>query len=343
MRFCSVEPRISLGRPAARNSHINLADSTGIASLLITHTDQLVLTSNIEAGRLMQEEALAQHGWEFRIARWFEGEDQIAGLTDGMALGSDTCHPLAMDLSTEIACLRSQLTPEEGDRFKTLGRLCSLGMHEAIEAVTPGMSEFEIAGKLAQSVESRGVQVVVNLVAVDDRILSYRHPLPTEKALRNYAMLVLCGRKWGLICSLTRFVHFGALPDEIRQKAKAVAQIDAEMIAATQPGQTLGDVFRVAQAAYASSGYPDEWKLHHQGGSAGYAPREVTGTPSSKEPILAGQAFAWNPSIRGAKSEDTILVGEGSTEVLTEMPGWPSVDIEVGKQVVSRPAILERG
>lgn len=324
------------------DSHIDIADSAGIASLLITRTNHFVVTNNIEASRLMQEQDLAEQGWELQVSPWFESDDQLAGLTRGMKLGADTSFPHALDLSHEIASLRAQLTPEEGNRYRGLGNLCAQGVRQAIDAVKPGMSEYEIAGALAQSVESRGVQVIVNLVATDERIFSYRHPLPTDKTLRSYAMLVLCGRKWGLICSVTRFVHFGALPVEIHRKAEAVARIDAEMIAVTRPGNTLGDVFNRAQSAYAAAGFPNEWQLHHQGGSAGYAPREVTAIPTSTEPILVGQAFAWNPSITGAKSEDTVLVGEGSNEIITEMAGWPSMDIQVGEQVIKRPAILEK-
>jgi len=322
--------------------HINTADSMGIASLLITKTNHLLVTNNIEAKRLMQEEGLAEQGWESKVSPWFEGDNQTASLTRRMKLGADTSFSNALDLSSEIATLRAQLTPEEGKRYIELGRLCAHGMRQAIEAVKPGMTEYEIAGLLAQSVESKGVQAVVNLIATDERIFSYRHPLPTAKKLRNYAMLILCGRKWGLICSATRFVHFGKLPDEIRHKAGAVARIDAEMTAATRPGRTLGDVFSRAQSAYAEAGYPNEWQLHHQGGSAGYAPREITATPNSPEPILLGQAFAWNPSITGAKSEDTILVGEGSNEIITEMVDWPSIDVQVDEQIIKRPAILEK-
>jgi len=322
------------------DAHINTADSMGVASLLITKTNHFLVTNNIEATRLMQEEGLGEQGWESEVFPWFEGDKQVPSLTQGMKLGADTSFPNVLDLSGEVASIRSQLTPEEGNRYRELGQLCAQGMRQSIEAVKPGMNEYEISGILAQSVESKGVQAVVNLIATDERIFSYRHPLPTAKKLRNYAMLILCGRKWGLICSVTRLVHFGALPDEIRQKADAVARIDAEMIAATRPDKTLGDVFKCAQSAYAAAGYPDEWKLHHQGGSAGYAPREVTATPISTEPILVGQAFAWNPSIIGSKSEDTILVGEESNEIITEMADWPSMDVQVGQQVIKRPAIL---
>ena len=322
--------------------YINTADSFGNASLLITPAGRFVLTDNIEAARLIKEERLADQGWEFEISPWYEKKDKVQELTRGMKLGADVCFPDAKNLTDGISALRFDLTREEGERFRTLGKLCAEGMGEAIDALRPGMTEYEIAGMLSQAVESKGVQAIVNLISTDERIFSYRHPLPTSKRLQRYAMLILCGRKWGLICSLSRLIHFGPLPDEIRQKAEAVARIDATLIAATRPGSTVGDVFQQAQSSYASFGFPDEWKLHHQGGMAGYAPREITATPSCTQPVLIGQAYAWNPSIAGAKSEDTILVGEQTNEILTEMNGWPATEIQIGDQMIKRPAILER-
>lgn len=323
-------------------SFINRADLYGIASLLITPTNRYVITTNIEAQRLVQEEGLSNQGWDIKVLPWHEQSDLVSQLTNGMKLGADTDFPNALDLSSEIATMRSELTSEEGGRYRELGKLCARAMQTAIDSVRPGMTEYEIGANLLQATENKGVQGIVSLIATDQRILSYRHPLPTSKNLDKYAMLVLCGRKGGLICSITRLVHFGPLSDEIRQKEKAVAQIDAEMIAATRPGSTMGDVFRKAQAIYASTGFPNEWQLHHQGGSAGYAPREFVATPQSTQPILVGQAFAWNPSITGVKSEDTILVGEHSNEIITEMVGWPTIDVQVGDQIIKRPAILER-
>ncbi|HXT34751.1 MAG TPA: aminopeptidase P family protein, partial [Chloroflexota bacterium] len=53
-----------------------------------------------------------------------------------------------------------------------------------------------------------------------------------------------------------------------------------------------------------------------------------------------GQAFAWNPSIAGAKVEDTVLLGERGIEVLTATGEWPMVEVEVGGKRFLRPAIL---
>jgi Xaa-Pro aminopeptidase len=214
-------------------------------------------------------------------------------------------------------------------------------MDQAIRAVQPGMTEYQIAALLGSEAQSRGLQPVVNLIATDERIYKFRHPLPTDKKLERYAMLVLCGRRWGLVCSLTRLVYFGRLPAELRSKSLAVAKVDATIMAETRPGRSLGEIFARIQAAYAEAGYPDEWKLHHQGGSAGYEPREVVATPGSPDMVNLGQAYAWNPSITGTKSEDTLLVGPSSNEILTCIPAWPVLTIQVGAQKFERPAILE--
>src|SRR5512135_1519237 len=57
--------------------YINTADSAGNASLLIMPAGRFVLTDNIEAARLMQEEKLSGQGWEFLISPWYERQDKV--------------------------------------------------------------------------------------------------------------------------------------------------------------------------------------------------------------------------------------------------------------------------
>jgi Xaa-Pro aminopeptidase len=322
-------------------SYVNTATTNGEAKLLITSSGRYLITNNIEATRLEHEEKLAAQGWEFRVAPWYEAQDTVAELTQGLRLGADGPYPGAADLSGDLVHFRVNLTPEEGERFRELGRLCAEAMDSAVRAVRPGQTEYQIAGLLAHEAESHGVQAIVNLIATDERVFALRHPLPTDKELERYAMLVLCGRRWGLVCSVTRFVHFGRLPDDLRRKAEAVARIDAAFIAATRPGRSLGEIFQRGMAAYAETGFPDEWRLHHQGGPAGYEPREYAATPYSTDVVSVGQVYAWNPSITGAKSEDTILVGEASNEVLTSIENWPTLPVTVDDQEMAHPAILE--
>jgi antitoxin VapB len=323
-------------------SYVNTAAGEGAASLLVTRDRRTVITTNIEAPRLEREEGLADEGWEFHVVPWHAGGDPVAGLAGGMKLGADVPYPGAADTAAEVSAMRANLLPAEIERVRDLGERCAAAMDAAIRAVRPGQAEYEIAGRLAEEAQSRGAQAIVNLIASDERVFSFRHPLPTNKRMERYAMLVLCGRRRGLVCSITRLVHFGRLGDELRRKALATAHVDATFIAATRPGRTLGEIFARAQAAYAASGFGEEWGLHHQGGPAGYEPRETIATPGSTYPVAPGQIYAWNPSITGTKSEDTILVGPDGNQILTAIPGWPALEVPVEGQAepVLRPDIL---
>ena len=319
-------------------SYVNTATSSGEAWLQIKASGKYLYANNIEATRLEQEEKLAEQGWQFVVYPWYVGGGPKPA--DGKT-GADVPFPGTTNIAGALAEYRTHLSPEEQERFRGLGQQCSAAMNDAIRAVRPGMTEYEIAGLLAGEAQRRGVQPIVNLIAVDENIYSYRHPLPTSRVMERYAMLVLCGRWKGLVTSVTRLVHFGKMSDELRRKMAAVAEVDAAFIAATRPGATLGDIFAQAQAAYAQTGFADEWTLHHQGGPASYEPRDYVATPGAQQKVAAGQVYAWNPSITGAKSEDTILVGAEGNEVLTAIPGWPMIPVAVGESVIERPAILE--
>lgn len=322
-------------------SYINTATTTGEASLLITRSGRYLITNNIEAPHYEFEEKLKEQGWEFVLHPWFQNSQALERMAAGLRLGADVCMPGAVDLSEAMAVLRMNLEPEEQQRYRDVSRRTADAMEEAARAVRPGMNEMEIAGLLAKACFDRTVQPIVNLVATDERIYNFRHPLPVDKKLEKYAMLVVCGRKYGLITSCTRLVHFGTLPDEIQKKQALLAQIDAQVISATRPGQTIDGMFRVIQNAYADAGYPEEYRLHHQGGSAAYEPREFLAKPGVDVQVRAGQVYAWNPSITGCKVEDTILINETGCEVLTEMAGWPALEVTVNGQIFRRPAVLE--
>jgi antitoxin VapB len=313
-------------------SYVNTATTEGAASLLVTRDRCFLATNNIEAPRLEQECGLAEQGWEFRISHWTSPMDELNKLTAGLNLISDVPFGSAKDVSAEISRLRAGLTPAEGERFRQLGQLCAQTMDSAARVVRPQMTEYEIAALLGGAAQQRGVQPIVNLIATDERIYRFRHPLPTEKKLEKYALLVLSGRRWGLVCSISRLIHFGSIPAEVQKRIDATARVNATLIAHTRPGRSLDEVFTRGQAEYAATGFPDEWRFHHQGGAVGYEPREFLGLPGSADVVSVGQAYAWNPTIAGAKMEDTILVGAHGNEILTTTPNWPMVSIKIPEQ-----------
>ena len=66
--------------------------------------------------------------------------------------------------------------------------------------------------------------------------------------------------------------------------------------------------------------------------------------PGAKQGRIADrQAIAWNPSVPGAKSEDTMLVSEDGLQIVTRASTeWPTIDVEADGTIVQRPAILVR-
>ena len=313
-------------------SYVNSATTEGAASLVITREHLYLVTNNIEAPRLELEENLAEQGWEFQITPWDNSQTALQAFTSGMLIASDVSLPGAKDIAIEISRLRSHLAPEETVRFRELGQACAESVTSAAQRIHPGMSEFHMAGLLAFEAQQRGIQPIVNLVGTDKRTYFYRHPLPTGKQLEKYAMLVLSGRRSGLVCSITRLVHFGPMPDDLRHRILATAQVNATLIANSRSGCCLADILDQGKQAYANVGFPDEWRQHHQGGITGYEPREQLATPVSAELISEGQVLAWNPSIAGAKMEDTILVGPRSNEILTSTPLWPIETFNIPNQ-----------
>ncbi len=329
-----------------RDGFIMIAAEHAAAHLVYTADEKSLVADRIEMPRFQGEEGLMPPEWTPVAPYWHTDRTQAIHwntVAQGKRTGADCDVPGAAKLSGEIARLRYELLPEEVARYRALGQSAAQVLEEAAHEIAPGMTEHAIARIIAGKAIARGVQAALTLVATDERIFKYRHPIPTAKTLDKYAMLVLCGRQHGLICSVTRLVHFGEIPAEVQAKSAACAQVDAAFILGSTPGRPARDVFAEAVDEYAQAGYADEWQYHHQGGACGYESRDYKASPTSQEVVLANQAFAWNPSIAGVKSEDTTLVTPDGVEVLSAASdAWPMIDVERHGKTIARPAILQR-
>lgn len=326
------------------SNYVGVATEIGSAAAVVTANGKFVVCDNIEAPRIADEE-IAGQGFELVSFDWNAGgrDAIIEKIAGGGAIGADVALGGAEDIGAAVDRLRWSLTPEEVRRYRALGQDVAGCLSEACREARPGMTEHEIAGLLDGKLFARGIVPAVTLVAADERIERYRHPLPTHKRLERRAMLVTGARRHGLVVSATRIVGFGELSSELRKKHEAVTRIDAGLIARTVPGADVGAVFRRAVEDYAEAGFADEWRLHHQGGPTGYKGREFRANPTTDSTILENQAFAWNPSITGTKSEDTMIATAQGPVIVSETDNWPMVEVETDVGVLRRPDILIRG
>lgn len=327
------------------DTHVEIHNKYGVASLLVTDKKLYVITNNIEVERIKNEELKGVESmFEFEASNWFDtsGESNILKkLTTGMKVAADSARDGMAALGGDFTSLRYQLTEAEIERYRWLGKHSSMAVEAVGKALKPGMTEHEIEAAMAQRLLADNMMPVVLLVAADDRNFKYRHPAPTENKFNHYVQLVCCARRWGLITSRTRSVYVGKTPDDLKKKQEAVTYVDAVFMARTKPGVVVGKIVDDAKAAYAKVGYPDEWHFHHQGGSIGYESRDYIGVSESKDVVQNLQGFTWNPTIQGTKSEDTIIVSNGAPELITLTNDWPVIEVEVDGMKFKRPAILE--
>ena len=297
-------------------NHVLMATRDGAVPLVVTANQVIALAPTNEADRIADEEL---HGLpiEVRPTPWHDDAAgrRIAQAESGGAVLHDG------DLEAGLLPHRSRLGPVERERMVLLGRLALSAAEAGLATVTSGDTETDAVAAMTEEVALHDARAPVVLAAADERIHRYRHPLPAGAEVRRRLMLVLVVERWGLHAAVTRIRELEPPDAELARRNEAAATILDAMHGATRPGATLGEVLSAAQSAYRESGFADEWELHHQGGSIGYQSRERIAVPGDATPIEPGMAFAWNPSITGAKAEETLLLlPDGGQRVVTR-PG----------------------
>jgi len=317
-----------------------LPSALGIATILLLRSGEaFYLVPENEARRLAEEDF---PGLPFTAitAPWHAAEfsSKIRELAGVGRIAADTTSEGASLLQEQ----RASLLDTEIERYRWLGQNTAQVTASVLRSLQPGMTERMIAARVASGLLERGIEPSVLLIAADDRILRYKHAVTQNATLQRFGMLNLCARRWGLCTSITRFVHFGAMPQALQDAFGVAAQVNARLLAATKEGASAADLFRVAADSYGALGHPGEELRHHQGGATGYAEREWLATPAGTERIVNNQAFAWNPSVAGGKAEDTVLLRDAEIELLTRTPDLPLVSTHASERTIESAGVLVR-
>lgn len=315
-------------------AHVPTTLELACMDLVISHEGIEVITNKIEAERLIAEELSGIE--RVTVINWFEGRD--AQLPQGERVGIDGPDPLRVNLSTEIETLRRDLNQDEVARLRQISIDSSIALGEAMRHAKKGINEVELAGSIARACWERDLEPVVLLVAGEERLSKFRHPLPTTAPLGSRYMGVICARRKGLIASVTRIASFTKIDSQMQHWYERLLDVERTFINESKVGAKLSDVVRAGVAEYRNQGFDsEEWTRHHQGGPTGYLPRDFPAHERTEREITLHNALAWNPSGKGLKVEDTILTTHSRPEILTIDPEWPT-------QMVferARPSLLE--
>ena len=315
----------------------------GNCGLLVTKDSHFAITSTIESNRMMEEENLGELGFSMRAGNWHDASFEaktIASLVPGGKVGYD--FGTAENVAADIKNLRMDLTEAEIRKYRHVGNLATQTMEYVACGTRAGDSEFEIAARIIGEMEARSLELVSCMVAADERISNYRHPLPTHKQVKGRVQIGGNFKLYGLIVCMTRYVNFEPVSEQLRQQYRTTQLIDCTYMAQSRPGESYQMPLFAGKKTYEARGYGDEFDKHHQGGPIGYVGRDFRVDSETPGIIKDHQAFCWNPSITGTKSEDTIIVTREGIEILTAPTVFPKVTIEACGREFIRPDILER-
>ena len=266
-----------------RSNQIDGSRESGGGSLLVSaRGDRFVVANNIEMPRLLEEaltglgftaceyawtDEQASPGTSLARARQAVGGD--VGCDNGLAGGG-------VSLDSEIAGARAPLTVAEVDRYRQFGSELGAVVGTVCRALEPDLSEIEVAQRIGAAVASVGARAIVTLVAADDRMARYRHPVPTAARWGRQILVAVCAQRHGLVLSLSRIVVSGRAAASLEQRTAATAGV-------FQPLSTTWGHWRHLRAAEAHADGFSVRNCRHQGGATGYRSREWIAHPQSRE------------------------------------------------------------
>jgi Xaa-Pro dipeptidase len=322
---------------------VGIATEMGMTSLLVTRTGRYLIANKIEAPRMMNEEGLADLGFQLLAHEWYvDREAELVEKTAGSLgkVGADLGFAGCQNVDGEIKKLRYSLTGSEIERYLFLGERLSESLEKVMLGIRPGDLECEIAGRVGVELWKDRIDPTGFQVAADERVYAFRHPIPTTRMIKRYVMVCVNARYKGLITTVTRLLHFGRPDAKLLKQFEDNNKIECRMIEATRPGVAASVPFEVGLKAYKELGYEKEWKLHNQGGAMGYGARDIRVTQETQDVIEENQAFCWNPSVSGTKTEDGFIATKKGPVMITKPVIYPKIEYKINGVQLIKPGLL---
>ena len=224
--------------------------------------------------------------------------------------------------------LRKIKDAEEIALIRRAAYLTDAGAKAAVEAVKPGIHEYEVAAEAEYAMRFKGSEGTAfeTIVASGPRA-AYPHGICSDRIIREgeFVIIDLGATYQGYKCDITRTVIAGT-PTK-KQKEVFDVVLDAQKVGVMniRAGITTKDADTMVRKIIDKAGY-GEYFLHSLGHSVGLDIHEPpTLSQLSKDTLVEGNVVTVEPGIYlpnfgGVRIEDTVIVLKDHAESLTKTP-----------------------
>jgi len=246
-------------------------------------------------------------------------------------------------LGSKMRNLRLPYLPQEIERYRALGRQLAQVCETVARQVQPGQSDFEIAALASRELIRQQLQPVEIRIALDESAVNFSTVSLRGDTLAQFAQISLTARKAGLHASVSRLVHFGAVPDKLARRQDGVTKTMAGLVEALKTGQKVAEVIKPIPPPGGKEKLSKAWQGLPLGWATGYQAKEFILSARGEEFVDEGLVCVLLPQLEGGRLEETVRLEASGFEILTP-PGadWPVLELTVRGKPLRLPGILVR-
>jgi Xaa-Pro dipeptidase len=311
-------------------------------ALYLSNEGRWLLCSNTDTQRFFDEEVDGL-GFQLKEWPWHWGRNQLLGdLTQGRKVAADEPYETCQPAGDALARLRRTLSPYELACCRVLSETLSHSVEATGRTVAREESEREVAGQLSHRLLRHGVEPLHISVAADGRSRLYRQSAYTATPIRDYCVMTVTARKYGLCARASRTIAFGEVDAQLRKEHDAACKVSATYVASSWPDSVPRAILASGQRIFQHVGAEAEFYACPQGHVIGRIPVEMTLTPQVEELLQTNWAICWHVSVGAALSCDTFVITEEGPRAMTSGERWPLKRIKIQGAEFVRPDVLVR-
>jgi len=314
----------------------------GFTVLVITQ-DKTYCVAHLMDGPRVFDEELQGLEIEPMFLKWYEAtlEEKAVQLTKGKKVISDIPVDMAECLPEKIYSMHYPLTEKEIEKCGWIGEKVEEIVCKVADEIKPGITEYDIQAMMLQEFGRYDIIVDNLLVGSDERILKYRHPVPTDKKVERFVLLHPAVKKRGLHANITRMLYLGdKVPDDIQKKYDIANMLEAAAVSMCIPGGKFSTIFDTRKKLLKQYGFEDEWERHFTGGPTGYQLCDACICNDPEAIVSPNQTYDWFITLPGVKVEELSVNTSKGWDILSVTGKWPVKEYSYDSQTFELPQIL---